>query len=199
MMSNLHSSLVKSLQHDFTPADHINFTIASANYQAGLIQFLLLNKTGGDWDYKQQIAHLEGLPFPGGGYAPIPNDSYVYYFDIWTNFHYGYIGRAVGLSGDLLHAAADIPVDVNVGPVHLNNGQTDPGDILSEQIGIDLWDHYQSGLTRNDILAAIEVPNNRLAYQRSCKAVLPKDASHSRGSGTCVQNIIQVPEGVSGT
>ncbi|WP_415767157.1 polymorphic toxin type 44 domain-containing protein [Pseudomonas sp. ZB1P45] len=46
---------------------------------------------GQDWDHKPKLAKLFGAPWHKQG-------AYDFYYDIWSNIHYGYVGLAGGLS-----------------------------------------------------------------------------------------------------
>jgi hypothetical protein len=51
---------------------------------------------GGDWDHKPRIGPVWGQKNRLGDSAK------VYYYDIWSNIHFGYVGRAAGFSLDEL-------------------------------------------------------------------------------------------------
>lgn len=57
-------------------------------------------------------------------------------YDIWSNIHYGYVGRSHGIPAGLLLAA------------QRNN---DPGDDLSVEIGIRLWRKEGLALSNSDL------------------------------------------------
>jgi len=56
---------------------------------------------GGHWDQKPVIGPVWGQKNRLG------DSEKVYYYDIWSNMHYGYIGHAAGLSSSWLHSGAD--------------------------------------------------------------------------------------------
>lgn len=76
-------------------------------------------------------------------YFPIQgNPHHKYYYDIWSNIHYGYVGSAAGFPGNILQWGA-----ARGGAA----GRNDPIDIETVQIGIDLWDRYGVKLTQQQL------------------------------------------------
>jgi hypothetical protein len=71
---------------------------------------------------------------------PIEGDNnHEYYYDIWSNIHYGYVGSAAGIGGGMLQWGA-----ARGGAA----GRNDPMDVETIQIGIDLWNRHGAGLTQ---------------------------------------------------
>ncbi len=190
MMLDIHSQAFKDIQTALSCQGYggsIGHNVYTPLFTQCLIEasalFAQQVKPKGPWDYKFPLSRLLGLPFPALGYRPIPNDAqYVYYADIWTNFHFGYIGSAEGFAGFFLHLGADNKIP------GVNNGQTDPGDILTEQMGIDLWHKHGYGLKRNDILT--EIRSRKPQLISTCKAVTT--GSSSLYSGVCAHNTISI-------
>jgi hypothetical protein len=50
------------------------------------------NGWGGEWDHKPRIRPIWGV------YNRLGNKGFVYYYDIWSNMHFGYIGAKSGFS-----------------------------------------------------------------------------------------------------
>jgi hypothetical protein len=85
--------------------------------------------------------------------------EYEYYYDIWSNIHYGYVGRAIGFDSMTLQYGA------NLGDYFV--GRNDAGDVLNTQIGIDLWDSDRLNLTPQRLHQVIlEHKNEYLRIQR---------------------------------
>ena len=59
------------------------------------------NRNGGIWDHKPKIAKKWGERNRLG------NREIVYYYDIWSNIHYGFIGKKIGFSDKTLLREAD--------------------------------------------------------------------------------------------
>ncbi|MEU6851406.1 polymorphic toxin type 44 domain-containing protein [Actinacidiphila alni] len=58
-------------------------------------------------------------------------------YDIWSNIHYGFVGRSVKFSRQALEIGQQLP----------GTGRTDPGDLSVTGLGMNLWDAYGVGLT----------------------------------------------------
>jgi hypothetical protein len=101
------------------------------------------------WDHKPILARALNLSDgPEGDYFfPIEGDpGHEYYYDIWSNIHYGYVGSAAGFDAETLQ----------VGPATAEGaGTNDAFDILSIRIGIDLWFRYGLDLTLEQLRDAI--------------------------------------------
>ncbi len=107
-----------------------------------------LVRSGAKWDHKPKLEKKLGLKTPPDYYFPIRDDTeHEWYYDIWSNIHYGFVGRAAGFTAQTLqdYAASGLP----------GAGKNDDGDVLSVQIGIDLWDEYQLTLTQEQLHEAI--------------------------------------------
>jgi len=100
------------------------------------------------WDHKPLLEKKLGLKTPPDYWFPIRGDNeHEWYYDIWSNIHYGFVGRAAGFDAKTLqdYAASRYP----------GAGTNDEGDVLSVQIGVDLWDDYQLALTQEQLHQAI--------------------------------------------
>jgi hypothetical protein len=123
----------------FTEADQMrkeaknaNFLVAGGMYQAaadmdqaGAVQKDLANVRfwhrvhtnsgfqgylpGGDWDHKPRIGPVWGQKNRLG------DSDKVYYYDIWSNIHFGYVGRAAGFTLKELLAGSDAQQNVDQG------------------------------------------------------------------------------------
>jgi len=74
-----------------------------------------LAKWLGNWDHKQAIlsdTHMAHKGWSGMG-------SYRYYYDIWSNIHYGYVGAASGFNDTVLAENAGLE---QVGSTMVNHG-----------------------------------------------------------------------------
>ncbi len=129
----------------------------------------------GNWDHKPVLYPRERAqpsPVPEipktGGWSTV--GSRLYYFDIWSNIHYGYVGRASGFSQPELTGGAGLE---QIGsnwvrglPSHRSPGADnwlaswdDPSDNAAIQIGIRLWEQYGLAVRPADIyLAVLEEP-----------------------------------------
>jgi hypothetical protein len=94
-------------------------------------------------------------------YFPIRRDNeHEYYYDIWSNIHYGYVGSAVGFDTRTLQS----------GHRNILAGTSDRTDVITVQIGIDLWRIYRFNLMQHHLHQAI------LAY-RYHLSITPDDSA----------------------
>jgi len=136
----------------------------------------------GNWDHKPILRNKEKSPVPEiankgpgkpEGWSTV--GSRLYYYDIWSNIHYGYVGAASGFSQPELTGGAGIEQIgsdlVSRKLPHRSPGADnwaaswdEPSDNEAIQIGIRLWDQYGLAVRPADIyLAVLEAP--RLATQ----------------------------------
>jgi len=129
-------------------------------------------RQGGPWDPKPKIAKKFG-------YYQDLGDGYQYYYDVWGNVMYGYLGAATGFSeAELLHGAGAEQIASSVGysfeqllregriePERLPQRRIEvsglasfdlPEDRVAIQIGIRLWQIYRSELTPEFLLEEIQ-------------------------------------------
>lgn len=83
---------------------------------------------GGDWDHKPRIAEVWGERNRLG------DSDRVYYYDIWSNIHFGYVGRAAGFTLEELLGGSDVQQQ-------LDHGEGDESaDKSSVREGYNLYD-----------------------------------------------------------
>lgn len=117
---------------------------AGSYFLAALSLWFRMERPHGDWDHKPELERMLELrgdpstPRDDDFSFPIRGDrSHEYYYDIWSNMHYGYVGSAAGFT--------DVTLQVGAAIVELA-GRFDPSDVVSIQIGIDLWSAYGNAL-----------------------------------------------------
>jgi len=143
-------------------------TAAITYYASALKAWATTVRAGADWDHKPKLADMLGLKGTNGVedkfqwwyslfpswrdddfYFPIRGDSeHEYFYDFWSNIHYGYLGTAIGFSRNVLQYGA------SVGDAVLA-GVNDQSDMVTVDIGIDLWNKYGTALTVNQLQEAI--------------------------------------------
>ena len=111
-------------------------------------------RQGGSWDHKPHIGPTWGYWHRIG--------EYDYYYDIWSNIHYGYVGTAAGFSESaLLDGAGAEQIGSTLARFQLPRASEDveglrafddPSDRASISIGIRL---YETGATFQSILIAV--------------------------------------------
>lgn len=160
MITNAQSEtvgMIKSLLDSFRNPqwyDYLGGGNPSDKLIAALAMWAAKVHSGGDWDHKPKLndlLDLDGDPSTNADndfYFPIRGDqTNEYYYDIWSNIHYGYVGAAAGFDTSTLQDGA------NLGDAF--TGTNDPGDVLTVQIGIDLWNKYGSSMTPEQLHAEI--------------------------------------------
>jgi hypothetical protein len=112
-----------------------------------LVIWGLLVRPNGPWDHKPKLDRMLELGKNGDYFFPIRGDSSnEYYYDIWSNIHFGFVGLAAGIDEKTLQSGAAIPILA---------GNNDHGDILGTEIGFNLWKTYKLGLTADNIHSAL--------------------------------------------
>jgi RHS repeat-associated protein len=101
----------------------------------------------GQWDYKADISDIWGQAQKVDFSAIGIDEQIIFYYDIWANFHYGYVGTALGFSEQALLTGA--AYEQAIRHFKQNNFkiiiQDDPSDVTANIIGINLY--------RNQILS----------------------------------------------
>ena len=104
------------------------------------------------WDHKPKLRKMlnfedeNGKPLENYRFPIREDENHEYYYDIWSNIHYGYVGTAAGFDRQTLQDGATIPVLA---------GTNDEGDVLTVDIGIELWNKYGASLTSEQLHQAI--------------------------------------------
>ncbi|MEJ9078427.1 polymorphic toxin type 44 domain-containing protein [Gordonia malaquae] len=148
MMHNLESEPFKDMKGLMDmPSDALETT--------ALAKWALMVQSGGEWDHKPKLWKLLGMETVEDSYLPVPGTEYRVSYDIFSNVHYGYIGRAIGFSRHQLITGANLNDGVT--------GVNDPGDDMSMTLGMDLWDTYGSSMTYDQFHAAMVLLVHQMA------------------------------------
>jgi hypothetical protein len=106
-----------------------------------------------DWDHKPLLAQRYGLQKSDDFYFQQPGTDRQVYYDIYTNIHYGYVGRAAGIDRDTLMKGGSLGEAVLT-------GVNDDGDEITQTAGMDLYDKYGASLTEEqfhrEVIAVID-------------------------------------------
>jgi len=154
------------------PSEYAGYWYAS-NMSSAYIQFFKLVRFGGDWDQKSDLRSLLNMPKEKDQYFPIRPINGVegfelashneIFYDIWSNIHYGYVGSAIGFQSEELQDFANISQNFEDFPIlqsfiedTIGFGEFDPGDVISVDIGINLWKTKNIGLTKSDLHSEIQ-------------------------------------------
>ena len=120
----------------------------------------------GQWDYKVNIEYRWGNAQKTNFMAIGKEEEVVFYYDIWANIHFGYLGRVGGFSeNELLRGAAIEHAGSNPGQF-----RDDPSDIASTKIGFRLYSNsMKAPVTEQSLLWQIYFHKDELN-----KAVIKK-------------------------
>ncbi|GAA4915942.1 putative RNase toxin 44 of polymorphic toxin system [Stackebrandtia albiflava] len=137
-----------------TPLPHVKAGIAGitaffsgAKYGA----FAHIVWPGNDWDHKPDIKEIlhAGKDIENTD-VEVPGTDYKVRGDIWSNIHFGYVGKSLGFTDVELETGADLAD-------YMTNGTPQPPDRLAVQLGIDLYEKYPDGqLTQQQLMAEIK-------------------------------------------
>ncbi|MEU9398279.1 polymorphic toxin type 44 domain-containing protein [Streptomyces sp. NPDC048242] len=100
-----------------------------------------------EWDHKPKLDKKFNLS-KKGYFIDVPGTDYKVFYDMWSNVHYGYVGRAAGFDSKTLIQGATISDPILV-------GKDDAGDHMTMQAGIDLFDQHGLNLTRQQFHTAL--------------------------------------------
>jgi RHS repeat-associated protein len=145
------AKLIKSMLEN----DCFNYPLPYNAQVSAYTNFFTLTRPGGQWDHKWQLRPL--LKMRNGSmadeYFPIRgNEEFEYYFDIWSNIHFGYVGASIGFPTQGLENIPDLYNRVHpllrdlIKPLLGSNG---PGDVISVKIGIALWESHRYGIKKH--------------------------------------------------
>lgn len=92
-----------------------------------------------EWDHKPKIRDKFGMSLSDQDslYSDVPGTKYRVFYDVWSNIHYGYVGRVATFTEQTLQEGA--------GSGNPLAGTNDPGDVITVQIGIDLAGRVSPG------------------------------------------------------
>lgn len=116
--------------------------VAAGARTAALLKWRDLVRGGAKWDHKKRIKDMLALK-KGDFHFPIRGDpDHEYFYDFWSNIHFGYVGSAAGFTGWELQKGAAMGGAA---------GTNDDIDVETVQIGIDLWEKHKLNLTQEQL------------------------------------------------
>lgn len=132
---------------------------------AALLSWGLNVRQDGIWDHKPIIARRFHPRNPGGQQHWHLYNTTLYYYDVWSNVHYGYVGKAAGFSDSVLLDGAGLE---QIGSTLLRFSRPqrdatvsglrawdDPHDRAGVEMGIILYQTNPNNLTTQILLNAI--------------------------------------------
>lgn len=123
-----------------TPDQCINMEMSA--HTAALISWGLNVRQNGIWDHKPLIAARFHPRNPGGPQHWHQYNTTLYYYDVWSNIHYGFVGKAAGFSDAVLLDGAGLE-QIGSTLLRLSRPQRD-----STVSGLRAWDdpHDRAGI-----------------------------------------------------
>ncbi|MFN8090620.1 MAG: polymorphic toxin type 44 domain-containing protein [Mycobacterium sp.] len=121
-------------------------------------------RSGGVWDHKHQIEDLFGIAsddkLDANHYFQIPGTKKAVLYDVYSNIHYGYIGRLVGIPPENLIWVTGLNTEAT--------GTNDDGDNITMRAGVALYDKYGPNMTAEQFHTGLmDVVNQLDAAQRA--------------------------------
>ncbi len=133
----------------------------------GLAKWIEMVDTGHPWDHKPKISSLFRYcsveRFTRKGNLSKSHfhkyKNFDYFYDIWSNIHYGYVGRFCGISEQFLLLGSNLQqLYANLTSWKFFSGD-DSADIISMKLGMRLYDEFkdnENGLTYTVVLERLE-------------------------------------------
>lgn len=142
---------------------------------AALMSWGLKVRQNGDWDHKPIIAQRFHPAVPNGQQHWHLYAGTLYYYEVWSNIHYGYVGKAAGFSDSVLLDGAGLE-QIGSSLLRFSRPQRDatvsglrawddPHDRAAIQIGIGL---YPRTMTTQILLNAV-INSNAIQKKRSTR------------------------------
>lgn len=137
-----------------TPDQCINMEMSART--AALISWGLNVRQNGIWDHKPIIARRFNPRNPGGPQHWHQYNTTLYYYDVWSNVHYGYVGKAAGFSDSVLLDGAGLE-QIGSTLLRLSRPQRD-----ATASGLRAWDapEDRAGIEMGIQLYQTNPPNN---------------------------------------
>jgi len=151
MVKNASSYTVEFIRMLINP-ECTKYSNYAGNFLTAMTLWAYQVRPGGAWDHKPILDRMLDLKINRDYYFPIKGDfTHEYYYDIWSNMHYGFVGLAAEIGENLLQFGASVPSLA---------GTNDHGDVLSTSIGFELWKSYGLKLTAENLHMAILAHKN---------------------------------------
>lgn len=146
-----------------TPQQCIDMEMSART--AALLSWGLNVRQDGIWDHKPIIARRFHPRNPGGQQHWHLYNTTLYYYDVWSNVHYGFVGKAAGFSDSVLLDGAGLE-QIGSTLLRFTRPQRDatvsglrawdtPNDRAGVEMGISLYRTNPSNLTTQILLNAI--------------------------------------------
>jgi hypothetical protein len=145
MTVNSQSRTVKTIHQLLEPPRWYEFgRNPGGDVNAAMVMWFAKVAPNQDWDHKPQIEERLGLQNADDYFCKQPDSDREVFYDIYSNMHYGYVGRAAGFDAETLISGASLGESLLV-------GKDDYGDQITMRKGIQLYDQYGEGLTQQQL------------------------------------------------
>ncbi|WP_088278898.1 polymorphic toxin type 44 domain-containing protein [Ideonella sp. A 288] len=144
--------------------------IEISSHMAALLDWAVLVRQDGPWDHKPLIARRFHPRAPAVQHWHLYRDT-LYFYDVWSNLHYGYVGRAAGFSdAQLLDGAGLEQIGSNLLRGNLTQGSSgvgglrrydNPEDRVAIEAGMALQRRRPSQVKASDLMSWV-VNNPRI-------------------------------------
>jgi putative RNase toxin 44 of polymorphic toxin system len=125
---------------DIHALNRIGVVTAAAAAAAGL-EWASLVCAGCVWDHKKHLGRLGSVVMDDEFFTNVPGTPWRVFYDIWSNIHYGYVGRAAGFSAKELIVAQNLNSKKTGERLPLLQKRADE---LKIKIGFGLYRRYPS-------------------------------------------------------
>ena len=130
--------------------------------EIGVAKWIAMVDTGKPWDHKPKIydrfkhCAVKERPFKRKGETyGVTSSQYHkyqyhdYFLDVWSNIHYGFVGRYFGFSEDFLNFGSDAQQFLS-NLKRFDFSGDDPADKITIQLGMDLYTKYKDRVNELD-------------------------------------------------
>lgn len=163
---NRNSEIVNDLAARMTPPVSGLDAVLAGRKWAEMVQ------TNGEWDHKPKIEELLGITSPNkldpNHYFQQPGTKRSVLYDIYSNIHYGYLGRVSGIPTDTLVWGATRGT--------AETGQNDDGDLITMRGGAALFDKYGPNMTAEQFHTGLTDIINQLDAAKRAGQPVPQIA-----------------------
>ncbi len=156
------------LNFGIQPEQCVNMEISFRT--AALMIWAMKVRQNGDWDHKPTIASRFNPRVRGGQQHWHLYGHTLYYYEVWSNLHYGYVGTAAGFSESILLDGAGLEqIGSDLARMNLPTRSPDIAglrawdareDRAAIMMGIQLYRRRPMFVTANDVLEVVLASNS---------------------------------------
>lgn len=166
MTTNINSNAAQAIY-----AANVASFITPASRLAALTAWAAMVRSNAAWDHKPKLRKRLNLTRKDSHFPIAGDNEYEWYYDIWSNIHYGYVGKAVGFTD------FELKTGQNMGGIA---GRDDPFDQETVQLGIDMWNSYGKEMSQTQIWQGLMSRRQKLLQIQQTDAYLKTIAENER-------------------